>query len=274
MLSGSLCDRSDWDLCVKSLRLRIVAALLVLAAVCSAMALLPVRDYVRELLGWMEGLGFWGPMLLVAAYVLACLFCIPGFLLSVGAGFLFGVVVGTITVSIGSVLGASAAFLVGRMLGLDTLKQMIAGYPKFAAIDRAVGREGFKIVLLARLSPVIPFNFLNYALALSPVRLRDVVLASWIGMFPATLTYVYIGSTLADLAELGDKTSEYATTRHVFLALGLAATILLTVSVTRMARKALGEADGESAGQRTAPNRPASPADQDCTDAIGKTSPD
>jgi uncharacterized membrane protein YdjX (TVP38/TMEM64 family) len=255
---------------VKSPRLRIAAALVVVTALSAAMALLPVRMVLRELLEWMDGLGFWAPVLLVIAYVVACLCFIPGLLLSVGAGFLFGVVEGAITVSVGSVLGATAAFLVGRTLGRGAIERMIAGHPKFAAIHRAVGVEGFKIVLLTRLSPAIPFNVLNYALGLTPVKLRDFVLASWIGMFPATLMYVYIGSTLADLAELGDKTHESAAARHALLALGLAATILLTVLVTRMARKALGEAVDEAASEPIAH----APADNRCTDALGRTSPD
>ena len=169
-----------------------------------------------------------------------------------GAGFLFGVVDGTITVSIGSVLGATAAFCVARTLGHRAIERMIAGNPKFAAIHRAVDREGFKIVLLARLSPAIPFNLLNYALGLTSVKLRDFVLASWIGMFPATVVYVYIGSTLADLAELGDKPPDANTARQVLVALGLASTILLTVLLMRMARKALSEALDGAADQPAA----------------------
>jgi uncharacterized membrane protein YdjX (TVP38/TMEM64 family) len=237
------------ELFVKSPGVKIVAALVAAAALAAAMAVLPLRITLQELLAWMQGLGFWAPVILVIAYIVACLCFIPGLLLSVGAGFLFGVVQGAVTVSIGSVLGATAAFLVGRTLGHRALEQMIAGNPKFAAIHRAVGREGFKIVLLARLSPAIPFNVLNYALGLTPVKLRDFILASWIGMFPATLVYVYIGSTLADLAQLGDQPPEPNVARHVLLALGLAATILLTVFLTRMARKALGEVIGEPTGQ-------------------------
>ena len=259
---------------VKSPGVKIAAVLVVAAALWAAMAVLPARMVLQELIAWMQGLGFWAPAILVIAYIVACLCFIPGLLLSMGAGFLFDVVEGTVTASIGSVLGATAAFLVGRTLGHRAIEQMIAGNPKFAAIHRAARREGFKIVLLARLSPAIPFNVLNYALGLTPVKLRDFIFASWIGMFPATLLYVYIGSTLADLAQLGDQPPESNAARHVLLALGLAATILLTVLLTRMARRALSEALDDVAEPLMAPNQPDNSAGPSRAEETGKTSPD
>jgi uncharacterized membrane protein YdjX (TVP38/TMEM64 family) len=182
---------------------------------------------------------------LVAVYVAASLSFIPGLLLSIGAGFLFGIPLGIVTVSIGSTLGATAAFLVGRTWGRRPIQTMIAGNPKFAAIDAAVACEGFKIVLLSRLSPVLPYNLLNYALGLTPVALGEFVLATWIGMLPITFLYVYLGSTLSDLAEVEVSLTHSPVGQPLFLSLGLAATIVLMVVLMRISRKALREAIGE-----------------------------
>ncbi len=231
-------------------RVKVAAAVLVIVVLCAAAAVLPLGSYLTDFLHWMRGLGYWAPVLLIVAYVAASLLFIPGWLLSIGAGFLFGVVLGTVTVSIGSVLGATAAFVVGRTLLRSSVEQMIAGQPVFAALDRAVGREGFKIVLLVRLSPVLPYNLLNYALGLTPVRLFDFVLASWIGMLPATTAYVYFGSTLANLAEIDGARPTAGTGQRVLYVLGLVATVFVAVYVTRLARRAWrGTLDEPSPGQ-------------------------
>ncbi len=224
----------------------IVAVLLALGAVV-AVACLPVRQYLVALLDAADSAGAWGPIILIAAYVAACVLFIPGAILTLGAGFLFGVIWGTVAVSIGSTLGATAAFLVGRTLLRQTIERRMAASPRFHAIDRAVGDEGFKIVLLLRLSPLFPFNLLNYAFGLTNVRLWQYVLASWIGMLPGTLMYVYLGSALKSLAEVAAGAPERGPLETVFFIAGLAMTIVATVVVTRVARKALNEAVAEHA---------------------------
>jgi len=148
---------------------------------------------------------------------------------------LFGVAWGSVYVSIGATLGATAAFLVGRYFARAWVTAKIEGSEKFAAIDRAVGDEGWKIVGLTRLSPVFPFTLLNYAFGLTRVRLRDYVLASWIGMLPGTVMYVYLGS-LARAGAHQRTPGEWA-----LYALGLAATVAVTVIITRIARRALAK---------------------------------
>ncbi len=110
---------------------------------------------------WVERVGPWGPVFVIGLYIVACLLFIPGSLITLGTGFLFDAVWGTVTVSIGSTLGATAAFLVGRTLARGWIEQKVADNPKFQAIDRAVGSQGFRIVLLTRLSPLFPFNLLG-----------------------------------------------------------------------------------------------------------------
>ena len=201
-----------------------------------------LRDLLVSSLEWIEGLGVWGPIMFILIYVAACVLFIPGSLLTLGAGVLFGVVRGSIYVSIASTIGATACFLIGRYLARDAISKRTAGNPKFAAIDEAVAKEGWKIVGLTRLSPVFPFNLLNYGFGLTRVSLRDYVLASWIGMMPGTVMYVYLGSLAGDLATLGagDAPPKSGAEWAIQL-IGFAATVAVTVYVTRIAKRALAE---------------------------------
>ena len=219
-----------------------VAALAALGGVIVASFFLPVKDYFVHGLAWVAGLGAWAPVFAVVFYIVACMLFLPGSVLTLGAGFLFGVVKGVIVVSIGSTLGAVAAFLVGRFLARDWMAAKVAKKPRFAAIDDAVERQGFRIVLLTRLSPLFPFNALNFAFGLTRVRLWKYFLASWISMFPATILYVYFGATLGSLADVAAGRAEKTLAEWIFFGLGLAVTVIVTVVVTRIARKALREA--------------------------------
>jgi len=227
--------------------IRIGLATLLVAAIVAGLTLLPVKDYLAGMLESIESVGPWGPILLAGLYVVASIFFVPGSILTLGAGFLFGVVRGTIVVSIGSVLGATAAFLIGRTLLRGPIEKRIAAYPRFQAIDRAVGKQGFKIVLLTRLSPIFPFNLLNYAFGLTKVPLWQYLLASWIGMLPGTIMYVYVGSALKSLADVAAGAPQGGTPQTVFFIVGLLMTIVATVVITRVARKALDEAVAEHA---------------------------
>lgn len=219
----------------------------VILVVAGASLFLPVKDYVQSALEWVRELGFWGTFFVAAFYVLACVLLLPGGVLTMGAGFLFGVVTGTVTVSIGSTLGACAAFMVGRWLVRDWVQGKVAGNPKFAAIDRAVGEQGFKIVLLTRLSPIFPFNLLNYAYGLTGVKLWKYALASWVGMLPGTVAYVYIGSGLRSLTDVvsgGQKPGGW-TGQAMFWG-GLAAAVVVMVVVARVASRAMKQAIQET----------------------------
>lgn len=209
-----------------------------------SLTVLPIRDTAVSLLDRVRELGPGGAVILALAWIPACLFFVPGSLLSLGAGFAFGVVQGTIAVSLGSVAGATAAFLAGRLLVRDWIADRVAGSPRFAAIDSAVEKQGFRIVLLTRLSPVFPFNLLNYAYGLTRVRLRDYVLASWIGMFPGTVMFVYLGSAMESLASLAAGDVKPSLGRDILFYIGLGATVIVTVLITRMSRRALRQSVG------------------------------
>lgn len=191
-------------------------------------------------------LGAWGPIVIAVAYVPACVFFFPGSLLTLFGGFAFGNTFGgllfvTVCVSVGSTSGAALAFLAGRTIARRWIERRLAGNARFRAIDVAVGRNGFKIVLLARLSPVFPFNVLNYAFGLTGVSFRDYLLASWVGMLPGTILYVYLGSTIGALADVLGGQVQRSPAQQILFYLGLTATVVMTVLITRVARRALDD---------------------------------
>ncbi len=196
-----------------------------------------MNELLKSGLDWVEQLGPTGPVIYVLMYIAACVFFVPGSALTLGAGAIFGVVRGSIIVSIASTLGATAAFLIGRYVARDWIARKIEKNEKFKAIDQAVAREGWKIVGLTRLSPAFPFSLLNYAYGLTKVSLRDYVLASWIGMMPGTIMYVYLGS----LARLGVDAQQTTTAQTALKIVGLLATIAVTVYVTTIAKAALAK---------------------------------
>jgi len=231
---------------------------IVIAAAVIAGLLLAGRQagaYVPRFAQWVEGLGVWGPVVFILGYAVAAVAFIPGSLLTLAAGAIFGLAKGTVYTLIGATLGASAAFLVARYGARRAIEKRIAGNARFAAIDRAVGREGFKIVALLRLSPIFPFNLLNYSLGLTKVSFLQYLAAS-IAMLPGTLLYVYYGKAAGSLAALaGGAKTEKGTASWVLLGIGLAATILVTTFVTRLAGKALRQEIGD------APAPPATPSE-------------
>ncbi len=201
---------------------------------------LPVGAMTLRVLEVAREAGVAGGVAYAGAYVLACVLMIPGSLLTAGAGFLWGTLGGLVVVIPGAVLGATAAFLVARTFGRGFVASRLAGSARFAAIDRAVARNGFRTVLLLRLSPVLPFNLLNYALGLTSVRLRDYVMASALGMLPMTVLIVRAGALITDAARLPDA----APTGPVRIALVVGGVLVLIVVVallTRAARRALAD---------------------------------
>ncbi len=201
--------------------------------------------HVPSFAAWVEGLGLWGPLAFVLGYAAATVAFIPGSLLTLAAGAIFGLAKGTIYTFVGATLGSTLAFLVARHLARSAVERRLEKQPKFATIDRAVGREGLKIVFLLRLSPVFPFNLLNYGLGLTRVRFRDYVLASF-GMIPGTFLYVYYGKALGSLAAVvGGAPVEKGAGSWAILVVGLLATVVVTAFVTRIARRALTQEVGD-----------------------------
>jgi uncharacterized membrane protein YdjX (TVP38/TMEM64 family) len=212
---------------------------------------------LQRFAAWVQDLGIWGPVVFILGYAAATVAFAPGAVLTLAAGALFGLVYGTVYALAGATLGASLAFLVSRYVARRAVEHRIAANPRFQAIDRAVGREGFKIVALLRLSPVFPFNLLNYALGLTRVRFLDYFAAS-VAMLPGTLLYVYYGKAAGSLAAAfagGGAPAAGGQSRAAswaLLAVGLLATVAVTTYVTRLAGKALRQELGEAAPARSA----------------------
>lgn len=188
-----------------------------------------------------RGAGAAGVLLFIAVYVVAEVALVPGSLLTMAAGFAYGPIAGLLVASPASVLAATTAFLLGRTVLRGWTQKKIARSPKMRALDRAIGRNSFKLILLLRLSPLIPFNLLNYVLGLSDVPLGRYMAASFIGMLPGAWLYVYLGSLATTAAELTHASREGGVQRIVLTAAGLVATVLAIVFVTRAAKRALVE---------------------------------
>jgi uncharacterized membrane protein YdjX (TVP38/TMEM64 family) len=221
---------------------------LVLFAVLGIVLIIAIRElnlkeYLTQALAYIESVGVWGPIIFIGIYILATVLFIPGSILTLGAGTAFGVVMGSVYVSIASTIGASCAFLIGRYFLRDWVSETAGKNEKFAAIDGAVENEGWKIVGLTRLSPAFPFSLLNYAYGITGVKFWHYVLASWIGMMPGTVLYVYIGSLGNAVAQDGGRTPA----QWAMLIVGLLATLGVTIFITRIARKALARKVGDEA---------------------------
>ena len=218
-------------------------ALVATALVVGFLLLRYLGGYLPIFKDWVKGLGAWGPLVFIVGYVFTVVALLPAVVLTLSAGGIFGLI-GTFYVFVGAVLGSILAFLVSRHFARRAIEQRIQGDPRFAAIDRAVGAEGLKIVFLIRLSPVFPFVFVNYALGLTRVRLVDYALASF-GMLPGTLLYVYTGKILGDVAVVAGGASVAGPWYYALLGVGFAATLGVTVIITRIATRSLREATGQ-----------------------------
>ncbi len=202
---------------------------------------LNLQEFLQNTLQWINSLGAVGGIVFIGIYIIATLAFLPASILTLGAGIIFSITWGSLYVFIGATLGATAAFLVGRYLAKGWVKEKISSYKKFATIDQAVSKKGLKIVLLMRLSPLFPFNLLNYALGITSVSFSDYFMGS-VGMIPGTIMYVYLGSLAGDIALIGSENQPSNMILHwVIQIIGLIATIAVTVYVTKIAKKALEE---------------------------------
>jgi uncharacterized membrane protein YdjX (TVP38/TMEM64 family) len=217
-------------------------------ALGSGFLFLPLRQWFWALQGEVEGLGVIGPFVVILAYVLTTVLLIPGSALTLGASALFGFWKGLAVVLCGANLGALCSFLLARTLLRAQVARWAEANPKFAALDRAIGQHDFKMVFLARLSPIFPFTLLNYLLGLTTVRTGAYVLANLFGMLPGTLLYVYLGATAREALGAAKGATFW---QWVLRVIGLLATIAIVASITRMARQALAQAEESSTGSLT-----------------------
>src|SRR6266513_5259031 len=229
--------RNDVKKASKSASEQLVAFLVILIGLLLAARFLPVQQWLRSFNDWVGKMGLAGIFIFIAVYAAATVLLAPGAILTIGAGFAFGLWKGFLAVSAGATLGASLAFLVARFVARDKIEAMARRNTKFQRIDNAIGQQGAKLVFLLRLSPVIPFNLSNYLYGLTGVKFWPYVLASWIGMMPGTFLYVYIGTAgkAAVSAAAGGEAVQRGWQYWTFTGVGLAATIVVTVWVTKIA---------------------------------------
>jgi uncharacterized membrane protein YdjX (TVP38/TMEM64 family) len=221
---------------------RLISLALIVVGLVMIATVLPVERGIRAVVGWVDGLGPVGPLVFAGIYLLITVLMIPAAAFSVAAGALFGPFWGTVSVWLGSNLGAAAAFLIARYLARDAVEKKLAGSPKFKAIDRAVAEGGWKIVAMLRLSPAVPFNVQNYLYGLTSIRFWACVAATAVAMLPGIFLYVYLGyagRVSIEAAAAGE--IERGWGYWTLLAGGLIATVAVTVYITRLAWRAVAE---------------------------------
>jgi len=211
---------------------------LAVAGLVAATRLLPVAAWAKQLEAWISGLGTAGYLVFYAVYVVAVLLFVPGAALTIAGGFLFGLARGILIVSAAATTAAALAFLIARHLARGAVEARARKDRRFTAIDKAIGERGWKIVALLRLSPAVPFSLSNYFYGLTAIRFWPYVLTSWLAMLPGTVLYVYLGAAGKAAARGAGRSGA----ENVYLALGLAATVAVTVYLTRVARTALRKA--------------------------------
>ncbi len=236
---------------------RLLALPLLAVVLTIVWTLVPVRQLADDFQQWVDNVDrIWGLLVVGLSYTPAVLTFFPASVITLAAGAVLGdtplgVTQLVVAISLGSTFAACVAFWVGRKIARSWVEHKVANSPRFRALDQAVAVSGFKIVLLTRLSPVFPYTLLNYVYGITRVSFRDYLLASWIGMLPGTVMYVVLGTAAKGITVLIADALEGKLRENLgqllFLLVGLAATIVVTVMLTRIARKALRAALDESA---------------------------
>ena len=219
--------------------------LVVAIALCIVLGIVfDVRERLVNVVNWLSSLGADQRLLAIVIYMiiyaLAVVLFVPGSILTLGAGALFGLAWGFLCVLIGATLGATGAFLIGRYFMHDWISHKVSKYPRFQEVYGAIGREGGKIIFFLRLSPLFPFSASNYLYSLTTVKLSPYFWASLGGIMPGTLMYVYFGTLIGNIASLGTTERARSPLEWVLYGVGLAATIFVTIYATRVARRAIG----------------------------------
>lgn len=190
---------------------------------------------------WVQTLGIWAPLAFVVAYVGVVLFLLPSFLLTMAGGAVFGVVKGSVLVLTGATIGGTLAFRLGRTVLRSSVQRRVAAHPTLSAVNRVIGDDGLRLMILLRLSPAIPFVLSNYALGVTRVRTRDFVLAM-LGMLPIIASYAAFGAAGAKAAH-GD-----GALSTPVLAVGVIATVAMGLLVARLTQRALRDTEARREG--------------------------
>ena len=204
-------------------------------ALLAAWHFLPLNDWLKALAERISGLGVLGAIVYGAVCIVALLLSVPASILTIGSGYLFGLAGGMAVVWPAATVKAALAFVIGRHLARDRVERFARRHPKFAALERAIGKGDWKVVVLLRWSPIVPFSVSNYLYGVTPVRFSHYVTATAVGMLPGSFLYVYLG---AAGRRLGGN-SERSPWEWAMLGAGLVATVAVTVYLSRLAKKQL-----------------------------------
>lgn len=219
---------------------KILIGILILAAIIVTFRVLPVGEWLKSFQDYVRSAGPIGYVIYALVYAVCCVLFIPATVLTIGAGAIFGVVAGSLVVVVGATLGATLAFLLARTVMRKKVESMTAGNAKFRSLDRAITREGAKIVLLIRLAPVFPFTYINYAFGLTGIKLVPYILATLVGILPGTIAFVYLSDAAVSAATgSGDRA------KTIINIVGAVIALIASIFVARVATKAIKQAGVE-----------------------------
>ncbi len=216
---------------------KVAIGLTLLVAAIVLIKMLPTDEWLAAVQNYVQGLGVTGWVVYALVYAVCCVFFVPATILTLGAGVIFGIGKGGVIVVFGATLGATLSFLLARTVLRERVETMTSGNAKFRALDKAIEREGAKIVFLIRLAPIFPFTYINYAFGLTGVRTLPYTLATFFGIMPGTFAFVYLGFSGAQAAAgAADQT------RLIINVVGAVLAVVATVFVARVATKAIKRA--------------------------------
>lgn len=224
---------------------RLIGGVIFLAAMVIAVWTLPLDVWLDAAAGWIAEHPRLGRALFLAGFVLGTALMVPGSVLTMSGGYLFGLTGGVPLVSLGTALGGTLSYLIGRTVAREWVKEKVAGDRRIAALDQAIAQRGFVVVMLSRLSLLIPFNVLNYAYGLTRIRVVPYFFATWIGMIPAVVLYVYLGSVAKNVDQLVGGDVETGMAGKTLFVVGLLAIVAVTWIIHRTATRALRREMGE-----------------------------
>ncbi|MEN0042119.1 MAG: TVP38/TMEM64 family protein [Pseudomonadota bacterium] len=210
-------------------------------ALFAAYRVLPIADWVSGFQTWVQGYGALGWFIFIGVYAVTAFALVPGSFLTLAAGAVWGLG-GFPLVILGATLGSAMSFLAARYAFHDRVQSKVAEYPKFRAVNEAIRDEGWKVVGLLRLSPALPFSLQNWFLGITPVNFWPAQIATFFGIMPGTLLYVLLGSAGGSAAAGGDDAS---LAKYVVLGVGIIATLVVTVIVTKKAKAKMAEFEGK-----------------------------
>ena len=221
------------------MRWRAVGAGVVVVVVLVAVSELPLGNWLDAAQQWIHENPVSGGLAFVAYCIVGGALMVPGSLLTVTAGYLFGLYYGAALAAVGCALGAGAGCVVSRTLARGWLSRKFANDRRFHAIDKAIESRGLFIVMLTRLSLLMPYNVMNMIYGLTRVHSLVVVFGTLVGMFPAVLLYAYLGSIARSVDQILSGELQTGTAGKVLFVVGLLAVVTVTVVIHRTATRAL-----------------------------------